>query len=171
MTINDKPQVPAWALQAPRVSQVVYEGIPRQYRFDGEVGRFFVGEKDCGSTLVVQLFDHRTVEAERFGRPVQTWLDLAFVDLAQVVGVLALKKEGAINLAEFLLSELRQTASASIDPVAVRVTLTAEHREGDDGPYYVVVVSDWAFVDEGQFWLVKNWHQQADFHWLFLGEG
>jgi len=163
-------EIPKWALEAPDARGIIYNGIPRQYRFDGEQGRFLVGEKDCGTTLVVQLVDCRTTEAERWGRPLQVWLDLVFVDLANVVGVLALKKESAINLTEFFLAELAQTSHARINPQAVQVTLLAEAREGEDGPYYVVVVEDWAFVPEPQFRAVQRWAKTTNFSWIFLGE-
>lgn len=163
-------QVPQWALK-PGGGAVIYDGAPRQYHFDGLRGVFLIGEKEIGPTLPVQIFDRRLVEGERWGRPSQTWVDLAFVDDNQVVSVLALKKESAINLLEWFLTELRLTNASEVDPTAVRLVLAAERREGEEDEYFVVQPNGYSFVSEEQYHRVRQWTDEHLFRWIFLGEG
>jgi len=160
--------VPAWAVQ--EQDTLAFDGVPRQYRFDGGLGEFLVGEIAAGPAISIQLIDRRVVTGERWGRPLQTWIDLAFVDEQGVVSVLALKKESAINLMEVFLSDLRLTSHSRLHPSAVRMALRAVERQGEDGPYWVVEVNGWELVTQAEFELVREFAQSGQFRWVLLGE-
>lgn len=162
-------EIPSWAIQQ-SADLVTFAGVPRQYRFDGEMGSFVIGELDYGPTLQMQIFDRRFVTGERWGRPNQTWLDLAFVDEAGVVSVIALKKESASNVIEAFLTELRITTHSTLDPMAVDLVLESERREAEDGPYWVAEVRGWSLVPQERFEAVKRFAESGQFRWVFLGE-
>jgi hypothetical protein len=164
----NEANVPAWAIE--EQPALTFDGVPRQYRFDGEVGEFLVGEIGAGKAISIQLFNRRLVTGERWGRPNQTWIDLAFVDEQGVVGVMALKKESAINLIETFTSDLRLTSHSRLHPSAVRLGLRAVEREGEDGTYWVVEVSDWELVTQAEFDQVRHFAESGEFRWVFLGE-
>ncbi|MEM6839662.1 MAG: hypothetical protein AAF609_22840 [Cyanobacteria bacterium P01_C01_bin.120] len=162
------PTVPEFARVAPQgVDTLHYAGAPRQYRFDGEVGAFFVGSRQFDQ-ISAQIFARRFVYEQRWGRPMQTWLDLAFVDQDSTVSVLALKKESAVNLHELFVN-LDQMGA---DWKAVEVLLTAavrtvRHGEDDLESYHVCDWEEWEFSSESRYQSVKAIEQ---FDWVLSGE-
>jgi hypothetical protein len=148
----------------------VWAGFPRQYRFDGGDGQFYLGSEPKGGELALQILSHRWVEGvERWGNPPQTYLDLAFIDGDGVVSVLSLKKDSALNLWEFLLS-LKVANHEAIDPMAVKVRVISGEVEGARGPFWTVVQHDWDFVEYSEFWDAKVFNASRQFHWGQIGE-
>lgn len=161
--------IPAWALQ--QHTGLTYNGAPRQYRFDGSMGIFVIGEQFVGTKITAQIITTRWKDGERWGRTRQSWLDVAFVDDTRVVSLLALKKESAINLHEWMLSSLRETTTTTIDPSAVRVELEATERlTQEQEKYWVVSAGDWEFVTKPEFDQVQEFYESNRMDWIYTGE-
>jgi len=161
-------QVPSWAVQPQ--AWPVWAGFPRLYRFDGGDGQFYLGSEPKGGELTLQIFAHRWVEnVARWGNPPQAYLDLAFVDQQGMVSVLALKKDSALNLWEFLLS-LKLTSHEAINPAAVRVRVIPVEVEGARGTFWALEQHDWEFVEFPEFRDVRIFKDSGRFHWGQIGE-
>lgn len=176
-TQKRKSQIPDWAKvrtgNGPR-----WGGVPRQYRFDGEAGTFAIGHEIQDQPLQVQILDWRWIESARWGRPMQAWLDLLFVDAAGWVGILPLKKESAINLYEFLTVGLTLSDGA-INPAAVRVPLyvqqwgysLADDASAEGRLYHTIRPGDdWTFVDKAAFDGAIEFIEAEIMTWTLTGE-
>lgn len=160
--ISDDVQFPAWI------------GAPRQYRFDGQDGVFLVGQ-DRLELITAQFFDWRWQHGLRWGRPAQTWLDLAFVDNDGVVSQLSVKKDSALYLFEALVS--LRLDEVSLYPEAVRIPLALDRRsieiedEGRTQDYWVVLPqSEVEYVAESEFRKVQEFKESGVFKWIVVGE-
>ncbi|MGD1908196.1 MAG: hypothetical protein ACFB0C_19705 [Leptolyngbyaceae cyanobacterium] len=167
-------QVPEWAA-LPNATQgdgLIYEGAPLRYRFDGSEGGFFVGQHPIGADLAMQVLTVEWRQGERFGRPNQSWMDVAFVDDHNRVATISLKKDSAVNLHFFLTQELRESGNSAINPMAVRVLLRATDMESYDGDYnyYTLTTGEWSFVSEARFKTAKKFWNSKQFQWLIPGE-
>lgn len=161
-------QIPVWA-QLPKTGEIIYEGAPRHYHVNRAEGQFYVGTEVKGESLECQIFAYRWEWGERWGRNPQTWLDLGFVDGDGVASVLALNKDSAINVYDFLTS-LKLLNSCGVHPSSLRVTLDLERRQGEDGSYFVVAVGSWGFVTEQEFFRATQFVESREFEWIFAGE-
>mgnify|MGYP001791917892 CR=1 FL=1 len=162
------PTVPEFAQLASQGADTLhYAGAPRQYRFDGESGKFLVGSREFDS-ITAQIFARRFVYEERWGRPLQTWLDIAFIDQDDTVSVLALKKESATNLHE-LFVQLDQIAAdwKACEVMLLPVSRDVRHGEDDIETYYVTDWYEYSFVTESRYQSVKAIEQ---FDWVLSGE-
>jgi hypothetical protein len=153
-------RIPDWA----RIEQkdVVYDpDLVVQYRFDGLTGLYRLGEKTFDSILI-QPICYRTRYSERFGRKPQTWLDICFVDEQSKVAMMALNKQSANIMMDWLSGLLLD----GIAPHAVRVAMQTqpihvhvfneETQTTTDDYYHAVLPDEYEFVDEERFKIVSD---------------
>lgn len=160
MQTETKVQVPEWA----RIEhqEVVYDpDLVIQYRFDGLDGLYKLGEKTFES-IIIQPICYRTRYSERYGRKAQTWLDICFVDEQSKVAMIALKKQSANMMMDWIGDLLLN----GIAPHAVRVVLQSkkihvhviddETQATVDDYYHAVLPDEYEFVDEERFKIVSD---------------
>jgi len=166
---NWQGEIPAHA-QVEQEGRVIWSGAPRFYKADRQEGGFYVGSDFKGEELTCQIFDWRWDNSERWGRAGQSWLDLALVDGDGVAAILALNKDSAVNVFDFLIS-LKQTGASAIDPPALSVTLGFVRRETQEGEaYYLVDVRAWQFASEADWLKVAAFRDTRQFNWVLVGE-
>ena len=132
------------------------------------------GEKSFES-IIIQPICYRTRYSERFGRKPQTWLDIAFVDEQSKVSVMALNKQSANIMMDFLSGLLLD----GIAPHAVRVVLQSqklhvhvvdeENQTTVDDFYHAVLPDEYEFVTKERFEIVAKLKAQ-NFRFVTLGE-
>ena len=165
-------QIPDWAKV--QHDEIVYDpDLVIQYRFDGLDGLYKLGEKSFES-IIIQPICYRTRYSERFGRKPQTWLDLAFVDEQSKVAVMALNKQSANIMMDFLAGLLHE----GIAPHAIKVVLQSqrlhvhvidEDQNAVDDFYHAVLPDEYEFVSKERFDIVAKLKAQ-NFRFVTLGE-
>lgn len=157
-------KIPEWARIEHK--EIVYDpDLVVQYRFDGLDGLYKLGEKTFES-MIIQPICYRTRYSERFGRKPQTWLDICFVDEQSKVAMMALNKQSANIMMDWISGLLLE----GIAPHAVRVVLQSqrlhvhvlneESQTTSDDFYYAVLPDDYTFVDEDRFKIVADLRAQ-----------
>ena len=151
----------------------VWAGAPRQYRFDGQTGNYICADSETAA-LMVQPFDYRWRQEERWGRAYQAWLDVAFIDGDGCVAQISLKKDSAIALYELFIG-LKNVDGTEVALCAVECKLTQQERqverEGrEPGAFFVVDVMNAGFVEKVRFKQVKAFAQKGCFEWQLIGE-
>lgn len=160
--------IPDFAKAAPRKEEwPIYEGIPRQYLFDGGEGLFKCAEDWIGEYISIHPFDYQFAPVRRWGRLRQSWLDLLFVDKEGFVSILCLKKASAVNLHQILL-ECRKNG---LDYCSLQLNLKAEPRTGLDGSsWYVVGVPIVTYVDPERVERLRQFKAEGKYSFTVTGE-
>ncbi|NCJ06652.1 hypothetical protein GS597_09065 [Synechococcales cyanobacterium C] len=158
-------EIPSYA-RVERPRGVVYAGAPRQYRFNGKDGCFYQGGELVDQELQIQPFEVRWDYGERWGRPAQSWLDVAFADAGSVISIISFKKDSALNLFEAFLA----LHEAGLVPDAVRLYLTSDLRETEDGGFWVVDIAGYEILPEQQYRDLLEFKESRRFEWILIGE-
>lgn len=149
----------------------VWAGSPRQYRFDGNTGLYVCAGTEM-AVLKMQPFDYRWREEERWGRPYQAWLDVAFVDGNGFVSQISLKKDSALAVHELILGT-KDVEGSEVALCAVECKLTQHRREVEGAElsaFFVVDVLSMGYVRKKRFEQVRDFAQMGCFEWQLIGE-
>lgn len=173
-------RVPAWALG---VSRTYDPDLVVRYQFDGKEGCYRCGQ-DQSQNLFLQVIDYRRDRSVRWGRPLQTWLDVAFFDAVGAVSVISFNKQSVVEVSKLFGAMTRQglklQALSLKLGVSAPVAVTVDDGDGEyTDSYYVVdpllehplLEQELTFVSREQFdWAVEI--QSHGFHWesALLGE-
>jgi len=86
------------------ITGITFTGKPRQYRSDCQLGKFKIGSaKTLGRTLSMEVLAFRKFQDEIFGYDFQTWLEVVFIDPANIVAHVLFKTESLDNFDEMVL--------------------------------------------------------------------
>lgn len=112
-------------------------GNPRQYRFNGQTGRFNIdGDADKGTSLTIQPINWRIFEENLFGRGKnEEWAEIIFIDDKNAVSSILFSNSSAGRLTK-LVESLYYDDRNLCDVV---LTITAEKKENDKGRYFVAI--------------------------------
>lgn len=112
-------------------------GNPRQYRFNGQNGRFNInGIKDLGNSLDFSPVAWRIFYAELFGRKNRDlWAELFFIDTDNCVCSIMFNNTSA-QILQTMLSQLVYDGLL-LESVILRVTSEKRTNEKANGTYYV----------------------------------
>jgi hypothetical protein len=170
--------IPPYAKLQKNSNGIVWDGAPLFYRSNGETGNFVSAGIEHTPTLYLQPIQWRWVNAERWGRKPQYWLDLLFIDGAQRISIICFANNAAQRIAAWLKG-LQSQAEYDVDSKAVWLQLemlvqTAEVG-GEEETYYVPEVKTWDWVDSVQYQLAVSWCSQHlpdlnDDCWLLPGD-
>lgn len=154
-----------------KVSTLIWDGAPLQYRFSGRDGLFYTAQSTT-SKLEMQILDWRWVEESRFRGELQYWLDVLFVDADGVVSVLPLKKHSAEAMSAFFKG-LSRPDDFDIAPHSILLKLSPSLIESQTyEDYWVSNNFDWCWIDSQRFGDAANWlvHEMPANPWIVTGE-
>jgi hypothetical protein len=170
--------IPPYAKLQKNNNGIIWDGAPLFYRSNGATGNFINGCIEYGSTLYLQPIQWRWVNAARWSRKTQYWLDLLFIDKDQRVSIICFANNAAQAIAAWLKG-LQSQPEYDLDPKAVWLQLELLPQvalvEGENEIFYVPEIKNWDWVDAEQYQLVSNWHcqHQPDLNescWLLPGD-
>ncbi|WP_128547222.1 hypothetical protein [Larkinella soli] len=109
-------------------------GNPKQYRFNGQVGQFFLGaDKAIGTTFTFQPIAWRIFEENLFARGRKDeWAELFFVDEKNCVASIMFNNT-SVGILMKLITELFYDDLTLMDVV---LTVKPEKKENDKGKYF-----------------------------------
>ncbi|NCJ05181.1 hypothetical protein GS597_01330 [Synechococcales cyanobacterium C] len=178
-----KGQTPDYAVGVAQTG-AVWNGVPLPYRFDGEVGQFYCGSVEVGDSVWIQAIQWRWASGERWSRPNQSWFDVAFLDSENLVSILSLKKDSAVNVFEFLT---RLSADGIlVEAVQLRLGACQIRREPrspaaelrginpwdlpDIQVWHVVDVTEARWIGRAQCEAAQEFMASGEFDWRLVGE-
>lgn len=135
-------------------------GNPRQYRFNGQSGRFNInGDKDIGTSLDIVPMAWRVFKAQLFGRNRrETWAELFFIDKENCLSSLMFNNTSV----QILQNTFGQVIydGLLLDQVKLRITSERRTNEKVKASYYIAKF----FIDKAEDdLLILNKEFAADF--------
>jgi hypothetical protein len=116
-------------------------GNPKQYRFNGQTGRFNIdGEKDLGTSFELIPLAWRIFKASLFGRnKTEQWAEIFFIDDSNCVSSIMLNNTSA----QILQNTFGKIIYEGLLLEDVKLKITAERRTNErvKGVYYIVQLS------------------------------